>query len=313
MQTRTRRAFTLIELLVVIAIIAILAAILFPVFAQAKMAAKKAAHISNYKQTGTAAAIYMADYDDLFPQAMVKRPAPDLRWFYGGIHPVPANVVTSPPWDTPERIHQASNFWGNSMQPYMKNMDLFEMGAARVSTPFMGPPADTFRAGVKPARMGLTFNGYLHTYSSTAIENAAVVPMFWNVQSINFIGRGLSTPTMRCEGADTPCYFNPTGRPNGDAASGNHGYYVYDFTTPVWQYDRRGVYVRSDTSAKVQPIGTTTLPNLVSWEGKLLDPYAQVQTNGTPWSLWPCNSTFNGQSGVAGGDAWCYFRPDRTQ
>lgn len=62
----SRRAFTLIELLVVIAIIAILAAILFPVFAQAKVAAKKAAMISNAKQIGLAQLMYAGDYDDIF-------------------------------------------------------------------------------------------------------------------------------------------------------------------------------------------------------------------------------------------------------
>jgi len=62
------RAFTLIELLVVIAIIAILAAILFPVFAQAKAAAKKIASVSNVKQLTTATLMYTADNDDGFPQ-----------------------------------------------------------------------------------------------------------------------------------------------------------------------------------------------------------------------------------------------------
>jgi prepilin-type N-terminal cleavage/methylation domain-containing protein/prepilin-type processing-associated H-X9-DG protein len=60
------RAFTLIELLVVIAIIAILAAILFPVFAQAKVAAKKTSELSNFKQLGLAALIYNNDFDDEF-------------------------------------------------------------------------------------------------------------------------------------------------------------------------------------------------------------------------------------------------------
>ncbi len=63
------RAFTLIELLVVIAIIAILAAILFPVFAQAKLAAKKTADLSNIKQIGTAVVLYINDSDDVYPMA----------------------------------------------------------------------------------------------------------------------------------------------------------------------------------------------------------------------------------------------------
>ena len=64
-----RKAFTLIELLVVIAIIAILAAILFPVFAQAKEAAKKTSDLSAIKQVGTAQMIYASDYDDIFVPA----------------------------------------------------------------------------------------------------------------------------------------------------------------------------------------------------------------------------------------------------
>ncbi len=61
------RAFTLIELLVVIAIIAILAAILFPVFAQAKVAAKKASDLSNLKQVTLGLLMYSGDQDDHFP------------------------------------------------------------------------------------------------------------------------------------------------------------------------------------------------------------------------------------------------------
>src|SRR5438128_7401005 len=64
MQSQQRRGFTLIELLVVIAIIAILAAILFPVFAQAREAARKATCQSNEKQILTGAMMYIQDYDE---------------------------------------------------------------------------------------------------------------------------------------------------------------------------------------------------------------------------------------------------------
>ncbi len=80
-------AFTLIELLVVIAIIAILAAILFPVFAQAKEAAKKTADLSNVKQISLSTQMYMGDYDDINP--MLRNGMSDWACtrFHGGILP----------------------------------------------------------------------------------------------------------------------------------------------------------------------------------------------------------------------------------
>lgn len=91
-----KRAFTLIELLVVIAIIAILAAILFPVFAQAKMAAKKSAALSQVKQIGTAMQLYVADADDVTPHVSS-----------GGTN----SMYRTDVWFT--------------MQPYCKNMDIW--------------------------------------------------------------------------------------------------------------------------------------------------------------------------------------------
>ena len=83
---KRKQAFTLIELLVVIAIIAILAAILFPVFAQAKLAAKKSVGISNVKQVALAETIYEGDSDDTTPPLYFYDPAnlslPSTQGFY---------------------------------------------------------------------------------------------------------------------------------------------------------------------------------------------------------------------------------------
>ncbi|MBC8139524.1 MAG: DUF1559 domain-containing protein [Fibrella sp.] len=91
-RTCNRYAFTLIELLVVIAIIAILAAILFPVFAQAREKARQTSCLSNVKQLGLAALQYSQDFDESMPQGL------------------------SASWE---------NSWINDILPYVKTYDIF--------------------------------------------------------------------------------------------------------------------------------------------------------------------------------------------
>jgi prepilin-type N-terminal cleavage/methylation domain-containing protein len=125
-----KRAFTLIELLVVIAIIAILAAILFPVFAQAKLAAKKTAGLNQVKQIGTAMHLYLADYDDMFFAYRFNGTA--------GLSCTPANCTNIDYLKTVQSQGQAFadnvfgvrardvNFHKQILEPYHKNNDLFK-------------------------------------------------------------------------------------------------------------------------------------------------------------------------------------------
>src|ERR1051326_6870358 len=72
MKARSRDGFTLIELLVVIAVIAILAAILFPVFSRAREKARTTTCVSNCRQIGTALMMYVQDYDEVMPVALAE-------------------------------------------------------------------------------------------------------------------------------------------------------------------------------------------------------------------------------------------------
>ncbi len=113
--TRPKRGFTLIELLVVIAIIAILAAILFPVFAQARAKARQTACLSNTKQIGLATGMYIQDYDEtLYPHRF--NSGNDSNPFLAD--PVGNATITG--------AARNKTFWISLLQPYVKNYDLFK-------------------------------------------------------------------------------------------------------------------------------------------------------------------------------------------
>jgi prepilin-type N-terminal cleavage/methylation domain-containing protein/prepilin-type processing-associated H-X9-DG protein len=122
----TRHAFTLIELLVVIAIIAILAAILFPVFAQAREKARGISCLSNIKEQGLAVIMYTQDYDELFPvttfydftsnyttDSWPARIAPYIKNF--GIFWCPSDSNGSYPRVTNTGFGSAMSYAGNSL------------------------------------------------------------------------------------------------------------------------------------------------------------------------------------------------------
>jgi prepilin-type N-terminal cleavage/methylation domain-containing protein/prepilin-type processing-associated H-X9-DG protein len=109
-----RRAFTLIELLVVIAIIAILAAILFPVFAQAREKARQTMCLSNLKQIGLSAMMYIQDYDETFPGG----PGVASLWYPG-----PQGSWTNLP--TISFGNVANNNVASRLVPYIKNTGVF--------------------------------------------------------------------------------------------------------------------------------------------------------------------------------------------
>ncbi|GIK33004.1 MAG: prepilin-type N-terminal cleavage/methylation domain-containing protein [Armatimonadetes bacterium] len=164
-----RKAFTLIELLVVIAIIAILAAILFPVFAQAKVAAKKAAAISNQKQIGLAVLMYMADADDTYPRN-------DDCYLNSSLNTALNNQTGDPsPWCNgtngyPFRMNHYS--WQKWVVPYVKNIQLFEHPARTTinANTFSCPQGQWTQCGqiMGSFAINLALTGALNTWNRSA-------------------------------------------------------------------------------------------------------------------------------------------------
>jgi prepilin-type N-terminal cleavage/methylation domain-containing protein/prepilin-type processing-associated H-X9-DG protein len=170
---RARRAFTLIELLVVIAIIAILAAILFPVFARARAAARKTTCLSNVKQLSLGAMMYVQDWDERFPS-----------WNWGFF----CNGGNA------GQARDSSAFWAPAILPYVKNAQVYKCPDDILQ--WNDAWADCSDDQGKKDPFGPWFNGVKYN--------------FWEGRNPNQVSYGISEslsggwPSNQLAGIDTP-------------------------------------------------------------------------------------------------------------
>ncbi len=254
-----RRGFTLIELLVVIAIIAILAAILFPVFAQAREAARKTACTSNLKQLGTAMLMYTQDYDETFPQ-------PQAASFTSGgsfwVFPPDASGTA------PAATSGSYVIWGWAIQPYVKNEQLYSCPSAN--------QVDLFGLGAyrKKIGAGYQYNRLASWKSQASFVAPASTFLLWegwgDTKYLNVMNGGYPGITGGSFGPGDPFKF---GTNNATLFQGFTG-------QPTWKFNRIhggniGVLYADGHVKMIQPVGHRSR-----------HPFARMATDGTLTSIW---------------------------
>jgi len=284
----SRKAFTLIELLVVIAIIAILAAILFPVFAQAKLAAKKTSDLSNIKQLGTSVQIYLGDNDDTYPLTVPGNNGTTLFTM-----PVDRTATASP------GLRQA--FYGNALQPYVKNWQMYNGPEATIEWNPFG--AQTPKPVVDHAYV---LNTYLNNWVATASPNPASTVVYWPGFSDHKIpGYGVSYPLIYMKtttwlSSAYPGTWHFVG--TGSDCVGNIGFFTgTDGTGSSWKHNTFGTGANmnyADGHASFAKFNTTAFPYLLN-------------DNGTFRTWWVTNASVTAGDPANG----CYYAsilaPDR--
>jgi prepilin-type N-terminal cleavage/methylation domain-containing protein len=289
---KRRTGFTLIELLVVIAIIAILAAILFPVFAQAREKARQATCISNNKQMALATLQYVQDYDETYPFGYGHWL--DGTWNTQG-NGVPFVGDTPPNWETTNAgyVRGMGEYWSNAVQPYTKNYGVVVCPSATTALDLGGVQ----KAGQPgPINQTLAYNGLLQAYSLAGVNQPAQCPMVTESLGKGYLkGFQAPNPFIICLPTAATCSYQPsTGSCTGKNPGSTGGWFGFVDTAAV--HGRGQTYCYADGHAKFKALSLDVVsPGKTDFNR---EPWHHYAASGKPASAW-----FDG----------ChiyYFRPD---
>ncbi|MES2460663.1 MAG: DUF1559 domain-containing protein [Armatimonadota bacterium] len=270
--SRTRRGFTLIELLVVIAIIAILAAILFPVFAQAREKARQSSCLSNEKQIGLGLMQYQQDNDETYPQA----------YYYKN------NTGTTNGGSSGGYVH-----WSVLLNPYVKNEGIYlcpsdQTEGLKPDNPPCTPWTDVATLGCEAQvpRLSYVPNAAVIPRKRGPQDGPNVVPVAAVDETASTIAFGEFTNHQACisegsTGQQNTEPRNKSHRPTNalmTSASGGqyNGQSVADMSVPLYAVTKAAAEAAwggpSDSGSKVGTTGCRSLETTTGLHIKWLEP-----------------------------------------
>jgi prepilin-type N-terminal cleavage/methylation domain-containing protein/prepilin-type processing-associated H-X9-DG protein len=272
--SRPGAGFTLIELLVVIAIIAILAAILFPVFAQAREKARATSCLSNMKQITTGTLMYNQDYDERWPITLPNNGTTNSSFF---LWTVPESVLNPPPASPQTRSH-----WAIGIQPYIKNYQVYSCPSSIDFQPFGTPPTNPVQAST---RVSYSINGYLNCWNDGGTTTPASTIAFTEVGKDGLMGYTTPFPLPTVNGGcdepqEVPYQFNH--------ANGGACLYPYMSDQTWWVHNQGTNYSYMDGHVKwVRNASSNS-----AW--------SDTDASGKPGNIWVTNGCIDGTDG-------CFF------
>ena len=240
-----RKAFTLIELLVVIAIIAILAAILFPVFAQAKRSAKKAASSQNNREMALANIMYAGDYDDT------------ICVMINGAY---RNLKNAKDGSLTQYGDQRTDAWPLLVLPYVKSLGLFvDPGRADVHDIFGHPALATVDPGFNP--YGATYRNQ-NRFSFYGVNYLFVSPLL-------IPSNKMTDPTPTDFMAGEAHSFTEADDPSGTVfyTESQRGYVPTTTTDTLGQLDTSRGFFGVNAPGLWEVLVSSTVPYVIFWTG----------------------------------------------
>ncbi|MBC8102122.1 MAG: prepilin-type N-terminal cleavage/methylation domain-containing protein [Cytophagales bacterium] len=297
---QANRGFTLIELLVVIAIIAILAAILFPVFAQAREKARQSSCLSNQKQLANAMMLYVQDYDETFPLAIGIQGA---NWNHLAYYFAPPDWSTS---ISAAAAARSASVWPNSVETYVKSDGVHDCPSADYTDYYeiVGLPKSTMAPGKRTYRIAQVYNGLLNMANPSIIKNPAIIPALWEGYGKS-AEEGFSqvNPVLRCteaSAANGTCVFVPRKTGCSPTVNGETSTW-FGFDQPAWVHGKGMNISYADGHVKWLNMSSGPSPATIAQVANY--PFSIIDASGFP-------------QGMYGDQNSCHrywFSPDREQ
>jgi len=298
-KTKSIKGFTLIELLVVIAIIAILAAILFPVFAKVREKARQISCLSNEKQLGTGIMMYIQDNEETFPLDQRNSDAGDVAALTAANNGVTPPVVTPPPTSNTGTPYGVVT-WQYLVNPYIKGGSNATPANANLVGSYFALQAGVFSCpsfpDVEPNNYGI--NGYIAgdesgfaPFGALPSDNLSQIPSPSDKILVAEKGRTLHSgdPLFRSYAIDGTSYIT-TGEIANAAARDNDTddasvlAWPYSDNYPRYRHAGQSNFLFADGHAKSMNLGQVVGP--ANWCKHVFSAGAiasQVESWGGPW------------------------------